>query len=145
MGLKGTDAAFRYDRGAGAVVHDLRWPLFRPTTTRMKRRYQSWSLDGSNLEVLTVGDGHDELVATVRFETDPWGLLDVLEAGADGYTIEYAPSKAAGVWYPLKLVEPSGAALDLARDSSGRGRLGAHEIQIRVRRVDGGALSGVIS
>lgn len=142
MPLRG-DAGFKYDRGAGVVTHALNFPLFRMEAAKRKTRFSSFSLDGSNLEVLTIGSGLPEITALVRFSDDPWGLLDLLEAGADGYTLTYYPSLAVPATnYPFLLVEPSATTIQLLRDASERGPI-EHAIQLRLRRVDGGDLTGL--
>jgi len=139
------DAAFRYNAGAGVVTVRLQWPLFRVTPANSATRFEAWSLDGSSKEVVKVGSGYPEIRGTIRFHPDGIELVDLLAAGADGHTLTYYPSLAAGTGYPCLLVEPSGRTLEALRDSSARGRLGEHEVAVRLRRVDGGTFAGLFS
>lgn len=137
------DAAFRYDVGAGTVTVALNWPLFRIRPGSVRWRRTTWSLSRRVAETLTIGSSTPEILATVRFHTDPLELLTMLEAGADGYTLNYLPSLAAGTSYPFLLVEPTGEVLQLLRDQSARGKLGEYELELRLRRVDGGSVAGL--
>lgn len=137
MPLKG-DAVFRYNIGAGVVTVALNWPLFRIRPGSSRYRRTRWSLSGLVSETLVVGTSTPELHGTVRFHTDGPELLAMLQAGADGYTLDYYPSLAAGTSYPCKLLAPTGQQLELLRDASARGKLGEYELELHLRRVDGG-------
>ena len=108
MTLRG-DAGFKFTPPGGSLTtHALQWPLRNPQPATVKARWSSWSLDKTEREVLTVGDGAAEIVAGIRFDSDAPGLLEMLEAGADGAELTYYPSLAdTGTSYPCQLVEPA--------------------------------------
>lgn len=132
------DARFTYDPGGGTVTVDLQWPVFGIRAGSRRRRFVTDSLDLANREVLTAGTGVRELIGRIRFHDDAAELLDLLEAGADGVTLNYIPSVAAGTSYPCTLVSPGGDALEVLRDQSDWGDAGSTEVPIVLRRNDGG-------
>ena len=106
---------------------------------------QSKSLleDFSATERVTVGSEFEGIRAMVRYEELEPTFLDMMIAGAGGTTLTYYPSLAdSGTNYAFILVAPIGDALEMAMDSQ-RGNLGDHEIELELRREDGGNVDGL--
>ena len=69
--------------------------------------------------------------------------MDMMIAGADGTTLTYFPSLAApSTNFPFILVAPLGDALEMTMDAQ-RGNMGDHEIELELRREDGGNVDGL--
>lgn len=81
----------RFQYGAGPTTVLLGSRLFRQTYRSARTRYVAESDDLSVREVVTVGDAHKELIASVRFHDDPDELQDMIDFGLDGGTLTYSP------------------------------------------------------
>jgi hypothetical protein len=69
----------------------LRAPLRETQAGLRKRRFIHDSLDFSGRDVVTLGTGVQELLGEIRYADDPYALLTMLTAGADGNTLYYHP------------------------------------------------------
>lgn len=145
MALKG-DAAFKYNPGGGDITVPLAIPIFQPAPGRYRFRRVREALDGTSREVLTVGSGLNEITASIRFIDNISAVLALLEYWADDNEPRprYVPSLASpGVEIPdLMLIEPSGDRHELAREVARMSR-GECQVQLRIRRVDGGDFSAL--
>lgn len=143
MAVEGA-AAFKYDSGP-EITHDLQQPLRDIEPARRQFRAAVASLDFTAYEVVTVGSGVNEIRAVIRYEDDEPGLLDALEYGANGGTLNYYPDTVGspGTFYPSVLIEPSGELIQLVRDQD-LGNRGEHQIAIRLRRIDGGTYDALL-
>lgn len=144
MPLKG-DAAFRWDPGTGVVTFNLNYPLRHVTPSEVGSRWTRWSLNNKSFETVKLSSSDvREISAVVRFESDPDGFLTMLRAAADGDELQYYPSLASpGTYYPCYLVSPAGSQLALEWDQA-RGVRQEYELEIRLRRIDGGNFNGLI-
>jgi hypothetical protein len=144
MAVEGA-AAFKYESG-GTQTHNLEQPLRDIQPVRRKKRYVGSSIDFSAFHVVTIGSGVHEIVATIRYESDPSGLLDVLEHGADGGEIDYYPDTvgAPAEKYDSWLIAPGGDEIALMRDSQ-LGNSDYYEVQIHLRCSDGGNYDALLT
>ena len=92
-----------------ANSHQLRVPLQQVRPGHRKRRYVREPLDYSSRDVTSIGSGVYEIVALIRFDTDPDGLLSLLIAGLDGETLRYYPDETgdSGTYWDVVMVEPT--------------------------------------
>lgn len=106
----------------------------RPSHTMAAWRRES--LDRTNVETFSIGNGAYELEGTVRYSGNPAGLVDVIKAGSQGKTLTYVPNLAdSAVRHSVVLISPmSPAGLELDRDR-GVG-YGESEQVLRFRRTD---------
>jgi hypothetical protein len=80
-----------------AVEFKLAVPLRFERVADVKWRRVVDSIDRTNREILTIGSKVEEVDCVIRYDDDPGGLRDMLEAGADGTNnLSYLPSKSAG-------------------------------------------------
>lgn len=94
------------------------------------------SLDKTNRQTFTVGEGVDELVGVIRFQDDQQGLLDLIKAGAKGRTITYVPDvRDADRRYACVLIAPL-SPIALGGDSDRGVSHGELEVEIRLRKTD---------
>lgn len=144
-------ARFTYDHPEdGETVHLLAVPLspvreIRPSTR--VARYDWWAWNNVDREVVTVGSRVWEVVATIRLEDEPVELMDMLATALDDdLTLTYQMS-AEGTEYPVRVVEvldSEGGDLGIIGDR-GRYSFGEWEVQVRLRRTDGGSLAGMFT
>lgn len=146
MALRG-NAGFKYASPWApslTVTVPLAWPLRDPRPAKVRARFEAWSLDGSQREVLTIGSGMPEILAEIRFADDGPDLLDMLDAGASGATLTYYPDlDQTGTNYPCLLVEPAGDRVEALRDRA-RSIRGEYEVTVRLRRTDGGTFDALL-
>lgn len=144
MALKG-NAGFKFTPPGGSLTTlALAWPLrnLRPATFRS--RFAAWSLDGTEREVLVVGDGCAEIVADIRFGPNGAAILEMLDAGASGAALTYYPDlDVTGTNYPAHLVSPDADAVEAMRDRD-RWMRGEYEATVRLRRTDGGTFDALL-
>lgn len=143
---QGTTAQLTYTPPGGVLTtHLLALPLrdLRPVDARV--RHEWWSGDLTTREVVVIGDGVRELVATIRFDDEPGSLKDLLRAGLeDDVTITYE-KVAGGTSFPFKLLEVVGSdGVELQPDAD-RWGLGEWQCRIRIRRVDGGSFDSLLT
>lgn len=145
MALKG-NAGFKWTPPGGSLTtHTLNAPLRQIRPAESKVRFDVWSLDLTSREVVTVGSGVAEITAMIRYDDDAPELLSMLSDGAEGVTLTYYPDlDVTGTNYPCQLVYPSGDEIQLAWDRH-RGVRKEWEIEVRLRRVDGGTFDGLVS
>jgi len=139
MALRGT-AEFTY--GAGPTTYAMEWPLQNPRPAISRTRYESWSLDKTEREVLVVGDGAAEIEAEIRFEDAPEDLLAMLDEAANGTEITYYQS-SGGTAYPCQLISPTGDQIGIIRDRV-LGIRGRYEVTVRLRRTDSGNFDALL-
>lgn len=139
-------ARFEFTPPGGSLeAHLLAAPLLELQPVDRGSRYAWWSEDLSAHEIVTVGDGVEEFLGTVRFENEPQRLKRMLRlALRTGMTLEYYHSEnATGI--PLKLVAVVGAGQNETPLVEDPDRRAFNEWMARChfRRVDGGDLSGL--
>jgi len=124
--------------------HNMRVPLRNIRPTRYKRRFSAESLDFSATERVIVGSEYEGIVALIRYDDAEPSLQDMLRDGADGDSLIYYPSLATVTTsYTFVLVSPVGDVSVLAMDSD-RGNMGEHEVELELRREDGGVVDGLL-
>lgn len=106
MALKG-NAGFKWTPPGGTeTTHNLAWPLVLDSKARVRAR--TWSAFGRDYtERATVALGAEawEYGATVRFDTEPVELLDLLEDTADGIQLDYYPDLSESTLFETWLIE----------------------------------------
>lgn len=140
--------------GDTPVVHLLAVPLivspsFGFANTSRRVVWAPWNADDTEREVFTLGTRVDEITALVRFEDQPEDLHELLRAGLeDDVELVYRPygSGAYAEEYPCKLVQAGGAGpgeVPLRPDRS-RWDWREYEVQLLLRRTDGGTFRGLL-
>jgi hypothetical protein len=141
------DATITYTPPGGAqVVHQLAIPLLQIEPVDRMERHDWWAADLDNREVVTVGAGVYEIMATVRFENEPANLKALLRTALrDDVTLFYTLGSTI---YPLRLVAVLGASgadeTPLAPDRDRYG-FGEWECRLHLRRTDGSTLDSLFS
>lgn len=138
MAKLNTAAAITWSAGTGTervLLLDVPLRDLRPGFTRTV--FTAESLDKSDIQSITVGNGANELVGTVRYEDDPQGLMDMVAAGAANTTLTYIPQLSdPDVNYSVKLISPRDlSALNLQLDPQ-RSTFGEMSIELRFRQTD---------
>lgn len=145
--IKIGNAGFKYTEiiGGANITFNLAAPLRKMRPIRTETRFKVTALDNKTSEVITIsGSEVEEIVGIIRYEDDPPGLLDMLNEGANGAILTYYPDLSTpGENYPAELVEPSGNNIQLELDRD-FGRLGLREVEIRLRRIDGGNFDNLL-
>ncbi len=145
------EARFTYTpQGGSEIVHLLAVPLspvreLRPSSR--VARYDWWAWNNVDREIVTVGDRVPEVVATIRLDDEPVELMAMLETALDDDTTLVYQLTESGAEFPVRVVEvmdSQGGDLGIIGD---RGRFGAGEweVQVRLRRTDGGSLAGIFT
>jgi hypothetical protein len=141
------DAFFSYNLPIspfGVASHSLAHPLTDIVPINRRARYDWWAEDLVNREVVTLGGGVREIMATIRFENEPDELTEMMRLALQ-YDLTLSYSQNAVV-YPMHLVSISGASaenetpLQPDRDRYGYGEW---ECRLHLRRIDGGTLDGI--
>jgi hypothetical protein len=147
MAVATNTAGFVWTDGDGhEVVHRLQASLrFRSEAQygRVQTRYRSFSLDQRTSETFTIAGGAEECTAMIRFDGDPFGLQELLAAGADGRTLTYRPNLAVNDEYALELMD-YGTVAPASLDS-GRFSFGEWEAPVRLRLMSGGSLESLVT
>lgn len=112
-----------------------------------RARWDWWSADMTEREVVVVGSGVRDLVATIRYDDDPDGLKRMLRLALENdLTLTYHET-AGGTGFPVRLVAVVGGsgadAVHIIPDRD-RWRLGEYEARVHLRRTDGGTLDGLL-
>jgi hypothetical protein len=139
------NAGFQY--GAGPTTHQLATPLlWELVPVAVRTRFRRWSLDRTAVDTVVIGAGVEDLLTVIRFDDQPVGLRAMLKAGMDGTQLDYYPDLALATFYPFLLVEVDGADGDEVRIRPDRDRFmhGEWEASVRLRRVDGGTVDGLL-
>jgi hypothetical protein len=129
----------------GQVTHQLAAQLLQVRVIDRRARYDWWAEDLMTREVVTVGAGVKEIMASVRFENEPDELRELLRLALQ-YDVELSYTQDSVV-YPVHLVSVEGAnSADETPLTPDRDRYGFGEWECRVhlRRIDGGSLDGLI-
>ncbi|HEX7048659.1 MAG TPA: hypothetical protein VF188_00485, partial [Longimicrobiales bacterium] len=140
MALKG-NAAFRYTQDGRETWLYLNAPLYDVRPARVRTRFTEESIDRRTLNVVVVDGGAEEITARLRFQGDPAALLDLLEAGADGETLEYFPDASLAESYPFRLMDASDIVA--ADPDPDRWWNAEYTVTLRLRRVDGGSVQAL--
>jgi hypothetical protein len=101
--------------------------------------WRAVGLDERTIVTETFDGGAEEVAATIRYDGDPGSLLALLRAGAGGTVLTYRPDLADDeVEFPVVLMNHG----PLCRIAPDRGRFayGEWEVDVVLRRVDGGSL-----
>lgn len=138
MAKLNTNAAITWSSGTGTervLLLDVPLRDLRPGFTRTV--FTAESLDKSDIQSITVGNGANELVGTVRYEDDPQGLMDMVAAGAANTTLTYIPQLSdPDLSYSVKLISPRDlSALNVQLDPQ-RSTFGEMSIELRFRQTD---------
>lgn len=81
------NAGFSWDDGVSTLR--LRTPLRDFRIRHQRKRFSRESMDYSVREVTNIGTGVNEVRATLRFEDNAGGVMDLLREGADGNLLHY--------------------------------------------------------
>jgi hypothetical protein len=116
-------------------IHLLDAPLRELMPGHALSVYRSESLDKTNVQTYSVGNGAYELEGKVRFDANPQSLIDVVKAGSQGKTLTYYPNLSdpdtAFACTLIAPMSPSQVGLDPER-----GVHGDAEITLRLRKTD---------
>lgn len=96
----------RFQYGAGPTTVNCGSNLFDITFGSARTRYVAESDDLSLREIITVGDPHKEIEATIGFHDDPDEAQDMIDAGLDGAVLTYSPD-GGSTEYSCLLIEAS--------------------------------------
>lgn len=144
MALQG-DAGFKYTPDASEITVNLEAPLRQIRPMRRKTRFRVEAMDNKTIETITIANSTvHEIRAFLRYSNNQADILKMLSHGADGVTLDYYHSLSEGTKYPSILIEPTGHDIEMAMDRD-LGVLGRHEIEIRLRRIDGGTYDGILN
>jgi hypothetical protein len=136
--LKG-DASFTYTPTGGSLTtHNLAIPLWDVQPVNRGARYDWWAEDYGTREVVTVGDGVSDVLATIRLDNQPAALKTMLEAALrEDLTLTYTQDSTD---YYVRLVAVVGASSqDETPLQPDRDRLGYGEWECRVHLRAAGA------
>jgi len=137
-------ARFTWNDGS-AQTHYLRVPLQKVRPAHNRLRFVRESLDRQTRVVTNVGAGAYEIVAMIRYEDIAADVIALLKAGMDGYTLNYYPDvdNSPATYNACQLIEPTSMdEIPFEKDAPGILEWG---IQIRLRRMDGNAFSGIFA
>lgn len=135
--------------GSGTVQHLLAVPLSpgrELVPSVRKRRFDWFADDFASREVVTVGSGVSEVVASIRMDDEPAELMALLGAALDhDLTLDYRWDESGEV-FPVRVVEVLGGSPDEVALTGDRDRFGGGEweVRVRLRRTDGGSLAGML-
>ena len=90
-----------------AVTFKLAQKLQFADSTAAKARFAADSIDRSNREIITVGASVEEHTIIIRYDDEPQGLKEMLEAGADGTQLDYYPSLGGGTNFSFIVITGS--------------------------------------
>lgn len=124
------------DGGAQSFTCDVHVQLQTPHQHRWKKKTRS--LDGTVLEVTTVGSGINEVVCAIRHDNDDTGLRDLQDALDRGLEMTFTPNlDAPGTTYTVKAV---GEVAPVTLEEEGQQNLWSIPY-VRLARLDGGAFA----
>lgn len=114
----------------------LREPFREIRPAHAQSVFPADSLDFTQRQVFTVGEGVDELIVRVRYQDDPQGLLDLIKAGSKKRTITYIPDLDDGdrryACFLISPLSPTGLGMDSDRGT----QFGELEVELRLRKTD---------
>lgn len=114
----------------------LREPFREIRPAHTQSVFPADSLDFTQRQVFTVGEGVDELIVRVRYSDDPQGLLDLIKAGSKKRTLTYVPdlddADRRYACYLISPLSPVGLGMDADMGTS-HGHL---EVELRLRKTD---------
>lgn len=114
----------------------LREPFREIRPAHAQSVFPADSLDFTQRQVFTVGEGVDELIVNVRYQDDPQGLLDLIKAGSKKRTITYVPdlddADRRYACYLIAPLSPTALGMDSDRGTS----FGELEVELRLRRTN---------
>jgi hypothetical protein len=132
--------------GGAQVVHQLAIPLLQLVPIDRMIRHDWWAADLKNREIVTLGDGVEEVVGVLRFENEPVELKALINTGLRDDTILYLT--VGSVIYPLRLVavlDASNADESVLEPDRDRYGFGEWECRLHLRRTDGSTLDALFS
>ncbi|MEM7416791.1 MAG: hypothetical protein AAF389_14895 [Gemmatimonadota bacterium] len=133
------DAAFRWTESGQDYLHQLAANLAPVAPNFVQPIAAFESADLTAIRRIAIGNGVHELRATIRFDRNPDQLNELLAAGRRGVPLTYFPSLAnPSESYPCKLIEASEVTPDQEMSWDAR-----YQVDIRLRRIDGGSFLGV--
>lgn len=116
-------------------IHLLDAPLREVVPGHTASIYRAESLDKTNVQTFSVGNGAYELEGKVRFDANPQSLIDVVKAGSQGKTLTYYPNLSdPDTAFSCTLISPM-SPTQVGMDSD-RGVHGDREITLRLRKTD---------
>jgi len=114
----------------------LREPLRELRPAHDQTVFVADSLDKTNRQTFTVGEGVDELVGKIRFQDAQQGLLDLIKAGTKNRTVTYIPNLAdADRRYACVLISPL-SPIATGMDGDRGTSFGELEVEVRLRKTD---------
>lgn len=130
--------------GSAAQAHDLRVPLQKILPAGSIYRAVRESADRRVREVTTVGAGVSEITARIRYDEAPAQLNEMIAAGVAGHPLVYVPDNTdLDDAYELELIDPGeNWAQQMEQDWV---QFQETTLQVRLRRMDGGTLSGLFA
>ncbi len=139
--LKGS-ARFEYTspESSTTVTHLLAVPLLAVAPASRRQRFEFWSADETNREVVVVGDGVPEVLATIRCENDPAGLTAMLRAALEhDVELTYFMESGDSDGLPVKVVAIVGSGGDeiALEPDPDRVGFGEYMVRLQLRRTDG--------
>lgn len=152
MPIRG-DAGFKYTASGSTseTTMPLEVPLREVRPFEHKRRYETWGLDGTARDVVTVTstsvDRVRDITARIRYESASTALMTMFDEGLMNDTeLRYFPSlSSTGTQYPCKLVGVNGGTnVGLSRDSD-LWHDKRFEAEVHLRRVDGGTFTALFA
>jgi len=131
--------------GGTEIVHTLAVPLKEVEPTDPRTRFEWWSADLRNRNVVTVGGGVREIEATIRMDNQPDQVKQMLRVGLEeNGTLTYQRT-SGGTEFPAKLVAVVGAEAASVEPDRDRAGFGEYEARLRLRRVDGGDFDELVN
>lgn len=130
--------------GSSVQTHELRVPLQKILLAGSVYRVARESADKKVREVTSIGSGVNEITALVRYEDSPSELNEMIRAGVRGFPLVYIPDDTdLDTAYEMELLEPGESWVQ---------QMDEHwvvfqetSLPVRLRRMDGGNLSGLVS
>ena len=123
------------DGGAQSLTLDLHTQRHAPNKNRPT--FAAESLDGTALEVVSVGSGQNEAAVMIEAEGDATGLRDMIDAMRRGISMTYTPDlDSPGTTFTVQAMPPLPA---IRQQSEGRQSPLFLVGPVVLRRLDGGA------
>lgn len=130
--------------GESGQMHTLRVPLQKLLPAGSMYRAVRESADRHVREVVTVGKGVNEITARIRYDEAPAELNEMIRAGVAGHPLVYIPdSNDLDTAYEMELLEPGADWVQQMDEDWVVFQETA--VPVRLRRMDGGSLSGLFA
>ena len=139
MGFPIGTARFEY---TGPTTVNLQAPLREISPVEGRPSTDSIAVDGITREVITFAVKWSQVSGVLRYIDNPRQVLDLLIFGAEGGTLNYHEATAAPA-IPCILILPKRESIELLPDRD-FGKLGRYEVNIVLRRDDGGNFDALL-